>query len=72
MSDLLVVNLYIFILVCIAIMVCSFVGYKIIKMEHNITLIMRRQAFLLLKKLEQYPQSLSEEDVKLLELEKKV
>jgi len=71
MNDLLVVNLYLFILGVVNIIGVGVGVYLVVRIDHTAKLILRRQAFILHRSLEQYAGDITEEDIKSLELQKK-
>ena len=71
MNDILAINLYNFILAIIIISAVGFGVFRVVKIEHAVNLILRRQAFILHRSLEQYTEEITEEDIKFLELYKK-
>lgn len=70
MNDILTINLYNFILAIIIISAVGFGVFRVVKIEHAVNLILRRQAFILMRSIDQYTGDLTDEDVKNLELKK--
>ena len=70
MNDILTINLYNFILAIIIISAVGFGVFFFFLIEHAVNLILRRQAFILMRSIDQYAGDLTDEDVKNLELKK--
>lgn len=70
MNDILTINLYNFILAIIIISAVGFGVFRVVKIEHAVNLILRRQAFILMRSIDQYTGDLTDEDIKNLELKK--